>query len=233
MATVTIPRRYRGPPESGNGGYSCGVFGTILGGEAEVTLRSPPPLDTEIAIERERDSLRATVGEKVVAEAKRATVTLVPPKAPTLGEATAAAKRFPWMKDHLYPTCFVCGPGRIAGDGLRVFPGAVEGRDVAAAPFVAVDSLADGQGVLRPEVAWALLDCPSWFGFSAFNAFDQKILLGRLAARLDDLPRVGDRCIAYGWSLGRDGRKIRCGSALATEAGTILAVGEATWIVLA
>ncbi len=54
------------------------------------------------------------------------------------------------------------------------------------------------------------------------------ILLGRLTARLDALPRTGDRCV----SLGRDGRKIHCGSAICAEDGALLDVGQATWIVV-
>ena len=41
---IVIDRRFRGPAESGNGGYACGVF--ARGEEAEVTLRLPPPLET-------------------------------------------------------------------------------------------------------------------------------------------------------------------------------------------
>jgi len=51
---VTIDRRFRGPSDSGNGGYVCGVVAALVGGPAEVTLRSPPPLD--------RPSARAAFG---------------------------------------------------------------------------------------------------------------------------------------------------------------------------
>jgi len=40
---VTIERRFCGPPESGNGGYSCGLLAAHVGGPAEVTLRRSPP----------------------------------------------------------------------------------------------------------------------------------------------------------------------------------------------
>lgn len=43
--TIVIPRRFRGPLTSGNGGYTCGLLAGIVGGEAEVTLRLPPPLE--------------------------------------------------------------------------------------------------------------------------------------------------------------------------------------------
>jgi len=230
--TVIIPRRFCGPPDSGNGGYTCGVLGTLLGGAAEVTLRSPPPLDRPIDVERHGSGVHLRAGGQLVAEATPTVIGMNAPPAPSPDEAAAASERFPWREKHLYPTCFVCGPKRTPGDGMCIYPGAVEGRGIAAAPFVPDATLAGEDGRLRPEVAWAALDCPSWFGFQCFNAFDGVILLGRLAARIDSLPRTGDRCIVVGWSLGRDGRKIRCGSALYSEKGEPLAIGQATWIVV-
>ncbi len=230
--TVIIPRRFCGPPASGNGGYACGLAGSLLGGTAEVTLRSPPPLDRPLEIERSSSGVRLAVDGRLIAEARPAELDLVAPPAPSFEEAMAASRRYPWRESHPYPTCFVCGPKRVPGDGLCLYPGRVEGRDIAAAPFVPDATLADERGLLRPEIAWAALDCPSWFGFGCFNAFDGVILLGRLTARLDALPRTGDRCVSVGWSLGRDGRKIHCGSAIYAEGGALLAVGQATWIVV-
>jgi hypothetical protein len=41
---VTIERRFRGPSESGQGGYSCGLLARAIDAPAaEVTLRAPPP----------------------------------------------------------------------------------------------------------------------------------------------------------------------------------------------
>ena len=230
--TLYIARRYCGPPDSGNGGYTCGLVGSLITGPAEVTLRSPPPLERDLAVERSGDDVRVLAGDQLVAEAKPARVDVAAPRAPTFDEASRAAERFLWREKHPYPTCFVCGPKRTPGDGLCIHPGAVEGRDVAAAPFVPDASLADATGVVRREIVWATLDCPSWFGYQCFNEFDGLILLGRLAARIDALPRAGDRCISVGWALGREGRKIRCGSALYAEGGALLALGQATWIVL-
>ena len=39
-------------------------------------------------------------------------------------------------------------------------------------------------------------------------------LLGRLTARIDRLPEVGERLVAIGWPMGVDGRKHFAGSAL-------------------
>jgi hypothetical protein len=228
---VIIDRRFCGPPDSGNGGYSCGVAAALIDGPAEVTLRSPPPLDRQLAVEGTAEGARVLDGGQVVAEARPAVVAIDPPPAPSFAEAEAATTRYRWRTHHPYPTCFVCGPRRSPGDGLCIYPGAVEGRDIAAAPFVPDATLAGEDGRVRPEIVWATLDCPSWFGFHCFHEWNEGlVLLGRLAARIDERPRSGDRCICVGWFIGREGRKIHCGSALYSEAGALLAVGKATWI---
>ena len=35
IASVVIPRRFRGPPDSGQGGYSCGVLARFVEGTAK------------------------------------------------------------------------------------------------------------------------------------------------------------------------------------------------------
>jgi hypothetical protein len=230
--TAIIPRRFCGPDDSANGGYACGVVASLLDGPAEVTLRSPPPLDRPLDVERTPGGVRVLANGQVVAEAKATAVATDAPPPPTLAEATAAAKRYLWWDKHPFPRCFVCGPKRTAGDGLCIYPGAVEGRAIAAAPFVPDATLVDESGHVRPEIVWASLDCPSWFGFNCFHEFEAPVLLGRLSARIDARPRVGDRCICVGWFVGREGRKIHCGSALYAEGGALLAAARATWIAL-
>ena len=53
METMTIPRRFRGPPNSGNGGYVCGMLARHITGAAEVTPRAPART-TGIAVEKTR-----------------------------------------------------------------------------------------------------------------------------------------------------------------------------------
>jgi hypothetical protein len=47
---IVIDRRFRGPPESGNGGYTCGLVAGRVDGPAEVTLRLPPPLEEPLTV---------------------------------------------------------------------------------------------------------------------------------------------------------------------------------------
>jgi hypothetical protein len=224
--TVIIERRFRGPPSSANGGYACGLLGTRLDGPAQVTLRSPPPLDTPLAIERDGARVLLRDGETLVAEAAPTVLELDVPPPPSVDEAAAAAARYPGFDAHPFPSCFVCGPAREPGDGLRIFPGRVEGRALAAAPWRVEEPVA-------PTLVWAALDCPSWFGFHALHEFRGAALLGRLTAEIDGLPRAGETHVLSGWLLGVDGRKIRCGSALHDAGGRLLARALATWIQVA
>jgi len=66
-ATITIARRFRGPEASGNGGYTCGLVAGFLEGEAEVTLRRPPPLERPLAVTREGERVLVHDGPYLVA----------------------------------------------------------------------------------------------------------------------------------------------------------------------
>jgi len=239
-AVITIDRRFRGPAASANGGYACGVAAAQLsdaGGPVEVTLRSPPPLDSPIEVERAGERAVFREGAQLIAEAAvRTSLTIEPPAPVSFDEATQAARRCPWTAadaGHPYPGCFVCGPDRAEGDGLRIFPGAVTGRNVAAAPWIPDSSLAGADGRIRPEIVWSVLDCPSLFGMVCFEVWEGRPLLGRLAAEILSSPLVGDRCVCVGWFERRDGRKFHAGSALFSERGELRALGQATWITVA
>lgn len=216
---VTIGRRFNGPRGSANGGYSCGLIAELLCGGAEVTLKAPPPLDRPLAVERDDGHIRVLDGERVVAEAGPATVELDVPSPPAYEQAEAASRQYPGFEQHAFPTCFVCGPEREPGDGLRIFAGPLgDGR--VASPWVPTE--------VEPEIVWAALDCP---GAIAVGFPDRgETLLGRFAVHIDDLPEVGERCVVVGWPLGEEGRKLFAGTALYGEDGHPLARARATWI---
>ena len=70
--SLVIASRFCGPPDSGNGGYVCGLIAGYLDGPAEVTLRKPPPLETPLTVERDGDgSVRVRDGHTLIAEATR------------------------------------------------------------------------------------------------------------------------------------------------------------------
>jgi hypothetical protein len=55
-------------------------------------------------------------------------------------------------------------------------------------------------------------------------------LTANLSARLVRPIAVGDRHIAFGWLISRQGRRTVLGSAVATEHGELCALAESLWI---
>jgi hypothetical protein len=229
---VVIDPRFNGPPDSANGGYACAMAAQFIDGPAEVTLRAPPPLGRPLSVSRSDHGVVHLLDEGApVVEAHAAAVDRDVPEPVSVEEARQAAGRYEWLEDHPYPSCFVCGPEREVGDGLRIFPGPVEDRDVYAATWVPDGSLGDATGHVRPELVWAALDCPSGIVTNLFGEVGL-ILLGRLAADLVRPADVGRTQVVLAWPVGRDGRKLDTGSALFSEDGELNAVARARWIEL-
>jgi hypothetical protein len=226
-----IDPRFRGPPRSGNGGYVCGCIGTRLGGVATVRLMAPPPLDTELSLEIGADGARLIHGDAVLAQARGSTLEIEVPEAPTLQQASQASKAFAGFTSHPFPGCFVCGPARAPGDGLRIFPAAVTGRNLVAAPWIPTADLAGPDGRVHDEFLWSALDCTGFFAFGPLPD-GSPALLGELTARIGHAAIAGEPHVVTGWSIGAEGRKRFAGSAIHAADGRLLASARATWIVL-
>lgn len=211
MATLTIPGRYNGPPDSANGGVSCGLMARATG-RNQVTLRRPPPLERPLRVADDG----VYDGDQLVATTADAEVTVEPVAPVSVAEATEATTRYGGWQDHPYPTCFVCGPEHP--DGLRLFPGPVRPH-VVATPWVPADD--------DPLMVWAALDCPSGW---CVDLPGRPLLLGRMALEQRAAPVRGAEHVVMGWLVGEDGRKVHTGSALYTATGDVLAVAQATWI---
>jgi hypothetical protein len=228
LGALTIAARFNGPAGSGNGGYVCGLLAREIQGPSEVSLRAPPPLDTPLALAHAGGTVRLMHGDAVIAEARPATFALAVPRAPTAAQAEAARARYRGLLNHRYPTCFVCGPQR-EHDGLDIFTGAVEGRDMVACVWTPASDLAGADGRIAPEFIHAALDCPSYWALP--RAGDMAALLARLTASIDtELPRVGEPLIVAAWPLSSDGRKHRGASAVYSPDGAVIARAEALWI---
>jgi hypothetical protein len=212
---IMIDRRFRGPAVSGNGGYSAGLFARAFGGgELEVTLRLPPPLET--ALELHTDGT-VRHGESLVAEVRQGDVGIAPPD--RVSWPVAVAAQDPDLESP-FPECFVCGHAR-GEDGLHIHPGPV-GRDIRAAPWIV------GGDSVGSEFVWASLDCPGAYATGVIGR--GIVVLGQLTARVDRVPDAGEKCIVVGWGLGSAGRKHTAGTALFTESGELLGLARALWI---
>ena len=225
--TITIAQRYCGPPETGNGGYVCGLLAEFIDGPALVRLQEPTPLDVAMEVRQAPSGVELIRGATVIATARRSEVALAVPSAPDFAQAEAAARDYRGFKSHPFPHCFVCGPHRKADDGLRIFPGRLAAKGLVASPWVPDATLADGAGLVRREFLWAALDCPGAFSFDVADG--TPVLLGELAASISGRVRVGERCVVIGWELTRDGRRHYTGTALFSESGELRGLARATW----
>jgi len=226
---LEIARRFRGPPQSGNGGYTAGMLASAAAQPVEIRLMKPPPLEKPLEIREDPEGPRLLLmdGDETVATATPRTFELIAPRPPSYPEALAAVKNFQGFREHAYPGCFVCGPERGRGDGMRIFASPIEGRDLVAAAWLPDPSLGGADGKVLPEFMWAALDCP---GFFACGGGSSGALLGLYAARIHRRVRIGEPCVIVGWELGRDGRKHYTGTAIYDEAGELCGLATATWI---
>jgi hypothetical protein len=241
MSSIVIDKRYCGPPNSGNGGYVCGRLAQHIPGCAEITLRAPTPLNRPLDVVATDDgSWVLRDGDTVVAIGRPASVELARMEKASFDEACAAELLTP-VKPHAHPLpkCFVCGPSRAKGDGLRIFAGPLVRRSrdasaVLAATWTPDSTLTADDGFVASEFLWSALDCPTGYASShdrESGNFDRTpILLGRMSARIEARPRPGERCVITAWAVGRDGRKRVAEAAAYGEGGALLAVARATWI---
>lgn len=227
---ITIASRFCGPAQSGNGGYTCGVLAQALGGEAEIMLRAPPPLDTAMDLRVDGAKAFLTHGTQIVAEGVRTSVILDIPPPPNWTEARAAETRFAGLRHHDFPRCFTCGTARQTGDGLCIHTGDVTGGDLVAATWTPDFTLADARGRVRPEFFWAATDCAG--AWATNSRQENPSVLGRFAARMEQPIVAGERYIVVGWPIGHEGRKHHAGTALFTADGVRVGYGRQTWVEL-
>lgn len=228
VTTLRIDSRFRGPPTSGNGGYVAGLLAERLGGsDCQVTLHKPPPLDRDLELRFDGADRSLWDGDDLIAAAKPAVVKVEPPPPPDLIAAEAASARFAGHTGHIFPDCFVCGPERMVGDGLRIFAGPL-GPTMVTAPWQPSSDLCDYDGVLRARFLWAALDCPGYF---AVQDRSGPAVLGRFAVHVEHWPRCDRPLVVAGWPISSDGRKHHAATALYADK-RVVAVGHAIWISL-
>lgn len=225
--------QFRGPPNSANGGYACGMLGREIAGACTAFLRAPVPLDTPLSLVRDGagvkllDGAGALVGEAAPAQAGSLGEA---PAAPSLAAALEAGRGFPGLKRSFHPICFTCGDQLADGEGLRVFTGQVAG---APAGFVAGvwtpdASFADTAGLVATEVVWAALDCPGSVAWVVQEGGGG--LLGSMTCEVRRRPGAGEPCIVAAWPIEQSGRKRLSGTALYSAEGELMAVSRQIWI---
>lgn len=228
---IRVASRFCGPPASANGGYVCGLVANATDRLVTVRLLRPPPLDADMTVCAADDGnwLVEHAGQRL-AEARLASLDdLVLPATVTSAEAAEAARQAPWSDParHPCPGCFVCGPLRAVGDGLRLFAGPVAGHGCVATGWVPDASLAGSDGSVKPEFLAAALDCP---GFQALQTGMKPWLLGEYTCRIDRPVHTAEHCVITGWKIETRGRRAIVGTALYGEDGLLSAVAKGVWI---
>ncbi len=234
MPALSISRRYNGPPASGNGGWVGGLLAERLGAaSAQVTLRTPPPLDVPLQVRAHGGGIALHDGDTLLAEAIAHDFDLEVPPAPSLESAAAAGAlgriRAFARTGNPYRHCFGCGIER--DDGLRIVPSPVgDDGDVVATDWTPAAEFARIDGLLPAPVVWAALDCPAGVAWTHRLPDAPPMMTGRIAVRIDAPIRAGRRYVAMGWPISQEGRKLHAGTAIVGADGTVHARSLQLWL---
>lgn len=216
---VSIPGRFRGPANSGQGGYSAGVAASFIDGPAHVRLRRPPPLDRQLSVETGPDGVSIRDGENVVLVARSSTLDAIPP--PDEAWLSAVFERGPQsaMDWHMAPTCFVCG----TQDSLGMHPTRMDQFPLWATVWT--PELRLGEPNLPPEIVWAVLDCPAGWATTDSRRPKRSFFpaLADMTAEIVHPIPLGSPVAVLGWMTSDGDRRIECESAVIDESGTVLA----------
>jgi hypothetical protein len=228
---LRVAARFCGPPASANGGYICGRVADAIGQLVTVRLLQPPPLDVDLTLHADEDGTwHVEHAAQRIIEARPANLDgIAAPATVSYIDALNAARHAPWSDpaQHPCPGCFVCGPLRARGDGLRLFAGAVPGQACVATSWLPDVSLGLADGKVAPEFIAAALDCP---GFQALQTGLKPWLLGEYTCRIDRRVHVDEPCVIVGWKIETKGRRSIVGTALHGEAGDLCALAKGVWI---
>jgi hypothetical protein len=119
------------------------------------------------------------------------------------------------------------------GDGLRIFPGRVPGHDAVAATWRPGADVADGQGLVRPQVVWAALDCPQLWALmhSAPADSSDRVVTAAMETELRAPLRADQTYTIVAWPFGGEGRRLFADAALISEDRRPLAISRQTAVI--
>ena len=230
---IVVSAQFRGPPNSGNGGYVCGLLARGLNGPIKGVLRAPIAIDTPLRLVRSAEGARLTslTGDLIAEAGPGAAADLpAPPDCPALKAAREAGARFVGLGRPFHPVCFTCADALDEGFGLRVFVGQLEGAadGVVAGPWTPHANFADPDGLASVEAIWAALDCPGSVAWVVQGGGGG--LLGTMTCEILRLPAAAETCIVLAWPIEASGRKRVAGTALFSADGQLMARSRQIWI---
>jgi hypothetical protein len=233
LPEFAIDKRFEGIPGVSLGGYVAGLAAKELGPSAAVTLTKVVPAGSTVTLERnESHVLLLSVDGELAATAVPYRLETTVPESVTAEEAELASEHYPGFAHHFFPNCFTCGPKRSSGDGLRIFPGPVEGRPIVASLWQPPSSVWKADRTVASEFLWAALDCPAIWGQVVHGGAepDDRAVSGRLELHQHAPVRGDATSIVVGWPIERQGRKIIAGAAIFSESGQLLVEARQTMI---
>jgi hypothetical protein len=236
--TITIADRFRGPPQSGNGGYVAGVAASLLDTDnpVEVTLRSPIPLDVPLTVHRDIDHTSIMQGDTLIAEVREGELDLEIPRPPKWESALSAQASSPSLIKMInpiipdgtgfHPVCFCCGADHE--DGMKVYAAPVAGGEQVAAIWHTKSEWAEPDGLLPDAFIWTALDCPGQFAYMATNIITG--MLGRITGEIKHRAQAGEEYLITGWCINVEGKKHFAGTAMFDRDENLLAAAKSVWI---
>ncbi|HKV29387.1 MAG TPA: hypothetical protein VJT14_00040 [Candidatus Dormibacteraeota bacterium] len=232
MDEFDIDKRYEGIPGVSIGGYVAGLAAKELGPSVAVTLSKAVPPGSTVTLERRDAQVLLSVNGELAATAAPYQLETPAPESVAPEAAERASERYPGFDHHFFPNCFTCGPDRASGDGLRIFPGPVEGRPVVATLWRPPSSVWQTDRTVASEFLWAALDCPAIWGHIVHGGAqaDDRAVSGRLELHQHAPVRGDAPSIVVGWPIDRQGRKVIAGAAIFSESGTLLVEARQTMI---
>lgn len=230
---IVVPRQFRGPPTTANGGYICGLLAHRMGGRGRVMLRAGVPVDAAARLEARDggfDLLSAEGALLAHVDADEAPFE-TPPPSPGVDAARRAAAASPFAQTSLHRGCFSCCIERAQGEGLGVHVGQIEGAapGVAAGLWVPHANFADASGAMPDEITWGALDCPGSMSWQ-LKLGVRVGLLGTMRGQVLRAPRAGETCVVVSWAGEAEGRKHHAGVALYDAEGALIAQAAQIWI---
>lgn len=219
---MRIAAHLNGPPGSGQGGYVAGWMATrLVGAGADVWLRAPSPLETDLREVGDDHHLELWDQQTLIAEGDAVDVVADPIPFVGLERAREAGRAYPGAETALYNMCYGCGWAR--DDGLHIGPGPVADGLVAC--------VYEPRGRVAEEWIWAALDCASGW---AWPMHEIPLVTGRLTGGLlvdEPLDPAGPYVVVAA-QLEQVGRRRISASAMFTAAGHRVAALRGTWLTI-
>jgi hypothetical protein len=232
LEELVIDTIYEGFPGVSLGGYVAGLAAKDLGWSVAVTLTKAVPPGSTVTLDRTPSEVLLRVEGEVAATAVPSHFESTAPESVALERAERASALYPGFNHHFFPNCFTCGPDRTPGDGLRIFPGPVEGRPVVATIWQPPSSVWRADHTVAWEFLWAALDCPAIWGQIVHGGAqaDDRAVSGRLELLQHAPVPSGAPSVVVGWPIARQGRRVVAGAGIFSDSGQLLVESRQTLI---